>query len=88
MATSAVISIVNKIKKLSPDEQQELLTALESLFSPTPHLTEEEFHRRLAAEGRISIPLPKDRSRAAHHSFKPATVKGKPLSETIIEERR
>ena len=77
MATSAVTNIVNRIKKLSPGEQQELCAALESLFSSTPHLTEEEFHRRLAAEGRLSIPLPK--ARAARRPFKPVTVKGKPL---------
>jgi hypothetical protein len=88
MATSAVTSIVNRIKKLSPGEQQELRAALESLFPSAPSLTEEEFHRRLAAEGRLSIPLPEARSRAARRPFKPVTVKGKPISETIIEERR
>ena len=38
MATSAVTNIVNRIKKLSPGEQQELRAALESLFSSTRHL--------------------------------------------------
>lgn len=79
MATSAVTNIVNKIKKLSPAEQQELRAVLASLFSSAPPLTEEEFHRRLAAEGRLSLPLSEARARAAHHPFKPVTVKGKPI---------
>ena len=88
MTTAAVSNILKQIKKLSPSEQQELRAALDSLFLPAPSLTEEKFHQRLAAEGRLSIPLPDDRSRATRRSFKPVPVKGKPVSETIIEERR
>jgi hypothetical protein len=88
MATSAVTNIIKQIKKLSPSEQQELRAVLDSLLAPVSPLTEEEFHQRLAAEGRLSIPLPEARSRAARRSFKPVPVRGKPVSETIIEERR
>jgi hypothetical protein len=88
MATATVTNIIKQIKKLSLSERQELRTILDSLLAPAPSLTEEEFHRRLAAEGRLSMPSPEARSRAAHGSFKPVPVKGKPVSETIIEERR
>ena len=88
MATAAVSNIVKQIKKLSPSEQQELRAVLSSLLSPAPSLTEEEFHQRLAAEGWLSVPRPEARSRAARRSFKPVPVSGKPVSETIIEERR
>jgi hypothetical protein len=88
MATAAVGNIVKQIKKLSPSEQQELRTALDFLFLPAPSLTEEKFHQRLAAEGRLSVPSPEARSRATRHLFKPVLVRGKPVSETIIEERR
>ena len=88
MATAAVTNIVKQIKKLSPSEQQELRAVLDSLLAPAPSRTEEEFHQRLAAEGRLSVPPPAARSRAARRSFKPVPVRGKPVSETIIEERR
>jgi hypothetical protein len=88
MATATVTQIVKQIQKLSPNEQQELRTALGVLLTPTPSLTEEELHRRLAAQGRLSIPSPDSRSRTSRRSFKPVPVRGKPVSETIIEERR
>ncbi len=88
MATATVTQIVKQIQKLSPNEQQELRTALGVLLTPTPSLTEEELHRRLAAQGRLSVPSPDSRSRAPRRSFKPVPVRGKPVSETIIEERR
>lgn len=88
MATATVTNLVKQIKKLSPGEQRELCAVLDSLLTPTLSLTEEEFHQRLAAEHRLSVPSPKARSCAAHHSFTPVPVRGKPVSETIIEERR
>jgi hypothetical protein len=88
MATAAVTYIVKQIKKLSPSEQQELRTVLDFLLASTTSLPEEEFHQRLAAEGRLSIPPLEARSRTARRSFKPVPVRGKPISETIIEERR
>jgi hypothetical protein len=88
MATATVTQIVKQIQKLSPNEQQELRTVLGVLLTPTPSLTEEELHRRLAAQGRLSVPSPDSRSRAPRRSFKPVPVRGKPVSETIIEERR
>jgi hypothetical protein len=88
MATAAVTSIVKQIEQLSPAEQQEVRTALDALLTPAPSLTEEEFHQRLAAEGRLSVPSPEARSRAARRPFTPVPIRGKPVSETIIEERR
>ena len=88
MATAAVTNIVKQIKKLSPSERQELRTILEALLAPAPSLTEEEFHRRLAAQGRLSVSSPAARARAARRPFKPVPVRGKPVSETLIEERR
>jgi hypothetical protein len=88
MATVAVTQLVKQIQQLSPSEQQELRALLETLLAPAPALTEDEFHRRLAAQGRLSIPSPEVRSRAASRPFAPVPVQGKPVSETIIEERR
>ncbi len=88
MPTAVVTSLVKKIQQLSPREQQELRTALGTFLSPTPALTEEDLHRRLAAQGRLSVPSPAARSRSAPRSFKPVPVRGHPVSETIMEERR
>ena len=88
MATAAVSNIVKQIKKLSQSEQQELRAVLDSLFSSANSLTEEKLHQRLAAEGRLSVPPPEARARVARRPFKPVSVRGKPVSETIIEERR
>jgi hypothetical protein len=88
MATATMTNLIKQIKKLFLSEQQKLRAVLDSLLAPTSSLTEEEFHQRLAAEGRLSIPSPEARSRAVRRPFKPVLVKGKPVSETIVEERR
>lgn len=86
MATAAVTNIVKQIKKLSPAEQQELRTIL-SLARPKA--TEEDFRHALIAAGLLSSPSPEARARAARRRpFKPVPVRGKPISETLIEERR
>jgi hypothetical protein len=90
MATAAVTNIVKQIKKLSPAEQQELRTALGTLL-PLARLqaTEEDFRRALIAAGLLSSPAPEARARAVRRRpFKPVPVCGKPVSETLIEERR
>jgi hypothetical protein len=88
MATATMTNLIKQIKKLSLSEQQKLRAVLDSLLAPATSLTEEEFHQRLAAEGRLSIPSPEARPRAVRRPFNPVLVKGKPVSETIIEERR
>ena len=84
MATATVTNIVEQIKKLSLSERQELRAVLDSLLALVPSLTAEEFHQRLATEGRLSILSPEARARAARRSFKPVPVRGKSVSETII----
>jgi hypothetical protein len=90
MATAAVTHIVKQIKKLSPAEQEELRAALATLFPAMhPQATEEDFRRALRAAGLLASPLPEDRARAARRRpFKPVPVRGKPVSEMLIEERR
>ena len=90
MATAAVTNIVKQIKKLSPAEQQELRTALGTLLPLAhPKATEEDFRHALIAAGLLSSPSPEARARAARRRpFKPVPVRGKPISETLIEERR
>jgi hypothetical protein len=52
-----------------------------------PEMTEEEFQMRLMSEGIISE-LPRPLADREEEGFRPIQVQEKPLSETIIEERR
>ena len=83
--------ILAEIQKLAPEERQRLLKALAPEIaeqSEGRQLTpEDEVERILLAEGIVSeIParLPDDEE----ETYEPIEVPGKPLSETIIEERR
>jgi prevent-host-death family protein len=60
------------------------IAVLHNLDSNEEHLSIEEKLASLAKQGKIRLPLKKDRA----IPFKPVKMKGKPLSETILEERR
>jgi len=82
--------LLTEIQKLPPAEQQRLLEALTrdvKMKSEQRPITEDEVEQILLAKGIISeIPprVPDDEE----ETFEPIEVPGKPLSETIIEERR
>ena len=82
--------LLTEIQKLPPAEQQRLLEALKrdvKMNSEQRPITEDEVEQILLAKGIISeIPprVPDDEE----ETFEPIEVPGKPLSETIIEERR
>ncbi|HLG16062.1 MAG TPA: hypothetical protein VJH03_16385 [Blastocatellia bacterium] len=83
--------ILAEIQKLPPEDRQRLLKALlpelRDQAEARQLTSEEEVDRILLAEGTISkIParLPDDEE----ETYEPIDVPGKPLSETIIEERR
>lgn len=88
--------IKEELKGLAPEELQEVRELADSLLSEpgSPQMNEDEredaFERELAAKGIISLPDPARRKEAETEfgNYKPITVEGKPLSETIIEDRR
>lgn len=84
--------IKEEVKGLAPEELQEVRELVDSLLSEPakPQMTEDEFERHLAAKGIISLPEPSNRAAAAAEfdNYKPITVEGQPLSETVIEDRR
>ena len=82
--------IIEEVRQLPPDEQRQLQEQLRSIIPsiPTEEELEDAFERELAAEGIISVPQPLDTNAEAFYAYKPITVKGKPHSEMIIEERR
>lgn len=80
-----VSEIVNEVKSLSVFEQRQILEVLQENESPDSlDKKRDEFHRRLVAKGMLKeIPPRKNVPR----SFEPVPISGKPISETIIEER-
>jgi hypothetical protein len=89
MAKTALHKMMDEVKRLTPDEQRQLRDAIDKCLSAVSvPPTEEEFERELFETGFLERiePFPMD-----SHDFqdeRPIDILGKPLSETIIEERR
>jgi hypothetical protein len=89
MASANFDELLEQVKALSVDEQWRLRTLLDALLtSPGTPPTEEEFERALVAAGLLSVPKPQDLNVEQYRQYKPVAVQGKPVSETLIEERR
>lgn len=89
MTTSNFDRLVEEIRALAPDEKRVLRERLDSLLvSPQPGISEADFERRLLERGVISSIPPPITDFEPYRNRKLIDVKGKPLSETIIEERR
>lgn len=97
MSTAILEAVLEQVKELTPEEQQKVRDLLDSLGkdlsfktspdeSQEPLVTEEDFLKILLARGVISHIPP--RHKQSFEKRKLIEVKGKPLSETIIEERR
>ena len=82
----AVEEIIEQLEKLPQEELRRLKSAIDARLSG-PAMTEEEFERRLVAEGRLTPP---DRSISlpAPEEEPPFEIEGEPLSEQLIRERR
>lgn len=80
--------ILAEAKTLSLDEQQALCDALIAWLSTrSQSLTEAEFERHLKHQGLLSELPPPITDSSVYAQRQPIRVTGKPLSETIIEER-
>ena len=83
--------ILAEIKKLPLEERRRLLKSLASETAeesqPEQMTREDEVERILLAEGVISH-IPTRLVDDEEDTYEPIEVPGKPLSETIIEERR
>ena len=84
--------LLAEIRKLPIEEQRRLLDALTHSLSeqaaPRRQLSDAEVGQTLLAKGVISEIPPRRPDAAMRRDFKPVEVKGQPISETIIEERR
>ncbi len=79
--------VLEAVRLLTAAERQELRVRLDTWRKP-PQPTEDDLDQRLLSAGVIShVPTPLT-DLAPYRRWKPITARGKPLSETIIEERR
>ena len=89
MTTSNIDRIREEVKALTPDEQRSLRDMVDELLAASaPQMTEDEFEQHLLRKGIISRIPPPITDLTPYRDRKLIEVKGKPLSETIIEERR
>ncbi|MEO6589801.1 MAG: hypothetical protein ABIP06_10900 [Pyrinomonadaceae bacterium] len=82
--------IVKTVRNWSPDQKQEVLEALRDQVSVSNQnqLSEQEVQQILFERGVIgNLPNNFDYT-DADDDFEPLEIKGKPLSEIVIEERR
>jgi len=79
--------VLEGVRALTPAERQELRNWLDAVPAPS-NATEDALDERLLAAGVIArVPAPIT-DLATYRRWKPIAIKGKPLSETVIEERR
>jgi NRPS condensation-like uncharacterized protein len=82
----SVIEVIKEVKTLSRAEKRRVWQELNEIVSEDP--IELRLQRALSAEGLLTeIKMPFI-SRPEQKEVPPIKIKGKPLSETIIEERR
>ena len=94
--TTRVEELIERIKTLSPEEQKRLRDSFAATIPPAvateSSSAEDEFKQRLLELGIIKeIKRPPHDLQKAHEEFvkyQPIPIRGKPISETIIEERR
>ena len=89
MSNATIERVLEEVRALTPGEQRQVHTLLNSLLeNPHPKTTEDEFLQMLLQKGIINnIPTPADDA-DEDDEFEPIEVQGQPLSETVIEERR
>ena len=78
--------IIEQVKMLPPTAQREVVETLTKTVKPRKPPTEAEIARILLAEGVINE-IPPDWDSPDDDDFEPIEIKGKPLSETILEDR-
>lgn len=87
MSSVNLEKVIEELKALTPEELMKVRELIDSLIGLGPTTVEEMLEFRLLQAGVISS-IPRRIVDDLDRSFKPVEVKGKPVSETIIEERR
>lgn len=93
---STLEQAIEVARELAPHELEqlhrtvgEMLVSSETADTSSPVMTEQEYARHLAARGVATLPEPMTEDDwTEENEWQPVEVKGKPLSQIIIEERR
>ena len=89
MADVTLEKVLEEAKTLPAEEQLQLRESLDTLLdSPPPASIEDQLEQRLSEAGLLSRRKPQSEIPPPRQNRKLIEVKGKPVSETIIEERR
>ena len=80
--------VLNEIKALTPEEIIQVRQKVDELLAAQTADAAGTLKQRLFDAGLLSEIKTPERDAEAFRSYQPITVKGKPVSETIIEERR
>lgn len=87
----SIDKIESEVKQLSAEDLRKVRLLVDSLLEKaeaTPKMTEEEFAQHLYEKGIIGKPPPPIDDFSRYENYERVNVEGKPVSETIIEERR
>src|SRR5688572_28440799 len=87
-----VEQIENEVKQLSAEDLRKVRELVDSLLEEKqeakPQMSEEEFEQYLYEKGVIGKPPPPVTDFSRYQNYQRVTVKGEPISETIIKDRR
>jgi len=92
MSSANLEKVIEEVKALPPDDLRKIKALIDSLLQ-TPgadaEMSVEDQLDQLLLEAGVISEIPTPLPRPEHlKGFKPIEVRGKPISETIIEERR
>jgi len=98
MTHSEFNQLLDSINALSPEQLRQLRCELDNKLASSPalshaalskeELADQEAQRRLFEAGLLSEIKPPRRVSTGTEEFIPIVIKGEPLSETVIRERR
>ena len=86
MQSVTLDSVVQEVKTLPTEDLKRLRVLLDELLSGEEK--REHFEQAMLEAGLVSEIRKPKRDVEAFRKYKPVKVKGKPISETLIEERR
>jgi hypothetical protein len=87
MSSANLEKVIEEVKALTLDEKRKLHATLNELLA-SPQPTEDDFKRAMLDAGLLNSIEPREVDLESFNNYKPVEVEGKPVSETIIEERR
>jgi hypothetical protein len=87
MSSANLEKVIEEVKALTLDEKRKLPATLSELLT-SPQPTEDDFKRAMVKAGLLNSIEPSEVDLESFKNYKPVDIEGKPVSETLIEERR